>query len=216
MIVSTKEGRCAIIDPGYNSPEEKSQLDTYIKSKGLKPTMIALTHGHFDHIFGVKDCIDTWGIPVYMHHADRVILDNNGWFCTQYGFRTPEVFPTTDIKEGDILDINTGSLIQAENLETGLEVIETPGHTPGGVCYLNRDSKVLIAGDSIFAGAIGRTDNEWGNYDDLMRSILTKIMVLNGDIDIIPGHGPQTDVAYEGQNNPFLVPFNEPLPDDFE
>ena len=93
------------------------------------------------------------------------------------------------------------------------EVISTPGHTPGGVCYLERAEKILISGDTLFAGAIGRTDNQWGDYDELIKGILTKLMVLDGDTDVIPGHGPLTSIAREGMTNPFLLPFNEPYED---
>jgi glyoxylase-like metal-dependent hydrolase (beta-lactamase superfamily II) len=90
-------------------------------------------------------------------------------------------------------------------------VIETPGHTVGGVCYYEPDEKVLFSGDTLFAGAIGRTDHPGGDYDLLIRGILEKLMVLEGSVTVIPGHGPCSDIAREGMTNPFLLPFNEPF-----
>ena len=90
------------------------------------------------------------------------------------------------------------------------EVIATPGHTPGGVCWLVRDEKLLFTGDTLFAGAIGRTDLSFGEYDDEIRSIMEKLMLLDGDIRIFPGHGPASTIADERTGNPFLEPFNEP------
>ena len=93
------------------------------------------------------------------------------------------------------------------------EVIETPGHTVGGVCYLERENGVLFSGDTLFAGAIGRSDHPGGDYDVLMKSIFEKIMTLDGAIEVHPGHGPSTDIATERMTNPFLLPFNEPYTD---
>ena len=90
------------------------------------------------------------------------------------------------------------------------EVIATPGHTPGGVCWLVRDEKLLFTGDTLFAGAIGRTDLSFGEYDDEIRSIMEKLMLLDGDIRLFPGHGPASTIADERTGNPFLEPFNEP------
>ena len=93
------------------------------------------------------------------------------------------------------------------------KVIETPGHTPGGVSFYEPAEKVLFSGDSLFAGAIGRTDHPGGDYEMLMKSILGKLGTLEGSVSVIPGHGPCTDIAREGMTNPFLLPFNEPYED---
>ena len=93
------------------------------------------------------------------------------------------------------------------------KVIETAGHTPGGVSFYEPAEKVLFSGDSLFAGAIGRTDHPGGDYEMLMKSILGKLVTLEGSVSVIPGHGPCTDIAREGMTNPFLLPFNEPYED---
>ena len=94
------------------------------------------------------------------------------------------------------------------------KVLRTPGHTPGCVCYYSAENSLLLSGDTLFAGAIGRTDLVGGDYDAIMRSILGTVMVLPGDTDVIPGHGQPTSIAREATSNPFLEPFNEPLPEE--
>lgn len=242
-VVWDEEGNSAIIDPGFYSPAERDILFGFIESHRLTVRAILLTHGHFDHIYGVAEAAGYYNAPVYMHPADKVIIDEaNPALCPAFGLKTPEAFggtnhsismnpcgtshqaPVNDgtdavsecsislnscgtnhsvrpVKEGDTISI--GSL--------NFEVIETPGHTPGGVCYLERTEKILFSGDTLFAGSIGRTDNQWADYDSLMSGIFGKLMELDGDITVIPGHGPDTSIATERMTNPFLMPFNEPF-----
>jgi len=215
---------CAIVDPGCSTPSETSQLTSFIDRKGLKPECIMLTHGHFDHILGVAGLASFYArpsndadgsaepLPVYMHPADRFTLENNGYFCRWFGAPLPASFQTVDVREADASD-ESGCTAGISTIKVGnlkFNVIETPGHTIGGVCYHEPDEKVLFSGDTLFAGAIGRTDHPGGDYDMLMKSILCKLMTLDGSVSVIPGHGPCTDIAREGMTNPFLLPFNEP------
>lgn len=203
-VIWDEAGNCAFTDPGFSSEAERDKIMDLVSVKGLKPVCIMLTHSHFDHILGVAELAAHFGgIPVYMHPEDRFTLENNDFFVRNYGVPMPAAFETTDIAEGDTVKVG----------ELEFEVIFTPGHSRGGVCYLERTCKVLISGDTLFAGAIGRSDHPGGDYDALMKSILEKLMVLDGDITVIPGHGPCTDIATEGMTNPFLLPFNEPFED---
>ncbi|MGN1211064.1 MAG: MBL fold metallo-hydrolase [Candidatus Cryptobacteroides sp.] len=206
IVVWDDEGNCAIVDPGFCPDSEGRAIEDFIASEGLNPKCVLLTHGHFDHIYGVKRIAGLYGIPVYMSSAEKVILEKaNGMICGAYGMPEPDTdFAFEDIREGDMIEV--GSL--------RFEVIATPGHTPGGVCYLERNEKVMLSGDTLFAGCIGRTDNQWGDYDALISGILDKLMVLDGDIIVLPGHGPQTTIADERMRNPFLQPFNEPWEED--
>ena len=200
-IVWDETGNCAFIDPGCTSAAETKALHETVSRKGLKPVCIMLTHGHFDHILGTAELADHFGgLPVYMHPADKFTLEKNEYFSRCFGVPMPATFETTDICEGSVIEV--GSL--------RFEVIETPGHTVGGVCYLERTEKVLFSGDTLFAGAIGRTDHPGGDYDRLMESIFTKLLHLEGDTRVIPGHGPCSEIATERMTNPFLMPFNEP------
>lgn len=200
-VIWDEEGHCAIADPGFETSAERDSLIGFINSKGLKPVCILLTHGHFDHVLGTAELSATYGgLPIYMHPSDKVTLENNSYFCRFFGAPMPAAFETTDVTEGS--EIKVGSLT--------FEVIETPGHTPGGVCYLERESKYMLSGDTLFAGAIGRTDHPGGDYDAIIKSILEKLVVLDGEIEVVPGHGPTSSIAEEGMTNPFLMPFNEP------
>lgn len=204
-VIWDETGECVIVDPGCGTEPEKASLYGFISGKDLKPVKILLTHAHFDHILGLADCAGKYGIPVYMHPAEKETLENNGYFAKAFGFE----MPATDIRTTDIAD---GDMIRFGNTE--FEVISTPGHTPGGVCYLDSKDRLLLSGDTLFAGTIGRTDQPGGDYDRLMGSIFSRLMCLDGDIDVIPGHGPKTSIAEERVKNPFLQPFN--LPEDDE
>ena len=187
-----------LIDPGCYDPSEVGTVKEVVSENKLTLKAIWLTHGHFDHIFGVTSFP---GVPVYMHPADKDILALDGTLATTTGLREPDTsFSTIDIAEGDIL--KTG--------DSEFKVIATPGHTPGGVCFYDEKDGVLFSGDTLFAGAIGRSDFPLGDYDSLITSLMDKVMGLPGDVKVIPGHGPATDIATERTHNPFLQPFNEP------
>ena len=200
-------GEGVIVDPGCGSEDEKDRLYDFIGKNGIKPVKILLTHGHFDHVLGLTDCAVKYGIPVYMHPADKEILKTDDFFTRTYGFKMPVIdVDTTDMADGDIIRFG----------DTEFEVICTPGHTPGSVCFLDAKDRLLLSGDTLFAGSIGRTDHPGGDYDRLMESIFGRLMCLDGDIDVIPGHGPQTTIADERTKNPFLQPFNLPEEDGTE
>lgn len=193
---------CAIVDPGMSSPDGARQLLGFLSSHHLVPEAILLTHGHFDHVWGVARVLEHFPVPVYMHPADKPILEQGAAvFKGMQSFSSDKpAFTTTDIADGDTL--------QAGGV--AWKVLGTPGHTPGGVCYWSPENSLLLSGDSLFAGSIGRTDLTGGDYDQLMHSLLEKLMRLPGDTDVIPGHGQPTNIARESTTNPFLQPFNEP------
>lgn len=195
------DGFCAFIDPGFSTSAEREQITGLVAQKGLKPVCIMLTHAHIDHVYGVAELALTYNIPIYMHEKEKFTIEVcNPFLCRAFGLPMPESF------EADAVPcIQVGSL--------NFEVLETPGHSAGGVCFLERNEKILFSGDTIFAGAIGRTDHPGGDYDLLMKSIFEKLMCLDGDITVMPGHGPDTSIADERMTNPFLLPFNEPLDD---
>lgn len=195
------DGFCAFIDPGFSTSAEREQLTGLVAQKGLKPVCIMLTHAHIDHVYGVAELALTYNIPIYMHEKEKFTIEVcNPFLCRAFGLPMPEPFEADAVPS-----IQVGSL--------NFEVLETPGHSAGGVCFLERNEKILFSGDTIFAGAIGRTDHPGGDYDLLMKSIFEKLMCLDGDITVMPGHGPDTSIADERMTNPFLLPFNEPLDD---
>lgn len=222
-MVWDKDGNCAIIDPGFYTAGERDRLYGFIEDRKLCVKAILLTHGHFDHIFGVAEAAGHFNVPVHMHPADKIIIEEaNPALCAAFGLKVPESLPdgveiparSAEAKGDAPLAQRLNPVREGETIEIGslkFEVIETPGHTPGGVCYLESNEKVLFSGDTLFAGSIGRTDNQWADYDALMSGVFGKLMGLDGEINVIPGHGPATSIATERMTNPFLMPFNEPF-----
>lgn len=190
-----------VVDPGCYDAGELDELEAALSSQKLCLKAIWLTHGHFDHIYGVKALAAKYQVPVYMHHDDKLILENNLLTASHAGLVAPDIaFGTEDLAEGQVLGFGN----------TRFSVILTPGHTPGGVCFYDEPDKLLLCGDSLFCGSIGRTDLPGGDYDKLIVSIMDSLMGLPGDVDVIPGHGPVTNIGKERTHNPFLQPFNEP------
>ena len=180
-------------------------LFSYISDNKLKPKEIWLTHGHFDHVYGVARIAREYSTPVRMHPDDKVILENDHVFAASVLLDAPDCsFSTIDFEDGELLDALPDSVFK---------VIWTPGHTPGSVCLVDFTDKVMLSGDTLFAGTIGRTDHMGGDYDREIVSVMDKLMGLPGDIDVLPGHGGMTTIADERTHNPFLQPFNEPEED---
>lgn len=196
---------CVITDPGMSSPDGCKDLTDFIQSQGLTPEAIILTHGHFDHVWGVERLLAIYpDLKIYMHPADKGIMDKMtmGFQGAGFSFLKHE-FPTIDLEDNQELSL----------CGINFKVIHTPGHSPGSVCFWDKEDNLLLSGDTLFAGSIGRTDLAGGDYDQLMDSILKKVIVLPGDTDIIPGHGQPSTIGREGMTNPFLEPFNEPFED---
>ena len=200
LLLWDETGEGVLVDPGNLEAVETESLRSYIDRESIRLRAIWLTHGHFDHIYG----IGAFNVPVFLSPDDQDLIDNNWQFTRRYGLPdAPAGFAYEPLHDGDVLHFGN----------TSFQVITTPGHTPGGVCFLDEADKVLLSGDTLFAGSIGRTDSQWGDYDKLIVSIMDKLMGLDGDIDVIPGHGPVTNIGRERTHNPFLQPFNEPEPD---
>lgn len=199
FIVEGATGRCVIIDPGCHSDEELGRVNGCIEDHRLKPEAILVTHGHMDHTYGLAALQGKYDIPIYMSPDDKPVI---AYFqrVAKFGIPVPDPsFTTTDILDGQV--------ISAAGLK--FKVISTPGHSPGCVCYLEEEQKVIFTGDTLFAGAIGRSDLFGGDYDAEIRSIMEKLMYLDGDIAVYPGHGPSSTIGDERVGNPFLEPFNE-------
>ena len=200
-----RQGECILVDPSPYTAGEKESLFAYISDNKLEPKEIWLTHGHFDHVFGVSFVLREYPVPVRMHPDDRIILENNHIFAASVLLDAPDCsFGTIDLVDGEVLDTLPDS---------PFKVIWTPGHTPGSVCLVDFKDKVMLSGDTLFAGTIGRTDHMGGDYDLEIVSVMEKLMGLPGDIDVLPGHGGMTTIADERTHNPFLQPFNEPEED---
>lgn len=201
-IVAWKDRTAAVIvDPGCYDESERAALTDFLSSEGITPAAIILTHAHPDHIFGVRFLQEKYNIPVYMHPDDVPVLDYSEKLSSKLGLTPPDIsFPFEPVKEGETVGI----------CGFNFEIIHTPGHTPGGVCYYDRTEGMIFTGDTLFAGTIGRSDLMMGDYDKLIISVMDKLMLLDAAVEVYPGHGGKTTIGYERMNNPFLEPFNEP------
>lgn len=194
-ILYDETGECVIIDPGCQTPNEQERIVKFIETNGLKPVKLLCTHGHFDHIMGNAFVTRKWNIPTYIHPEDKGQMERAQQYCQMFGYSIEQPpLDTIDLKEGTPVTFGNSSL----------EVLHTPGHTRGGVCFYSAPDKLIITGDSLFAGSIGRTDLPGGDYDMLMESLLNKICKVDPDSRVFPGHGPETTIAQELQTNPFL------------
>ncbi len=184
--ILSDEGLAWIVDPGH----EGERIRELLAKKGLEPAAILLTHAHFDHITGIADLQTAFPeLPVYIHPADRVM------FGHPFNQMPPE-YPSIGVPK-NLKDIAELSL-------KNVNVIHTPGHTPGGVCYYVKDLDLLLSGDTLFAGSIGRTDFPGGNMSDMLNS-LKRLMELPEETLVIPGHGGMTTIGDEKKTNPYLV-----------
>ena len=224
-VVWDETGKCAIVDPGCATEEEFSQITSLVAKHGLQPVCIMLTHAHFDHIYGMSALAKEYEIPVYAHVDELYTLEKtNPEVCKAYGLPLPETFPMIKSISEASIDSRFVTVNGSDTIEVGtlrFEVIETPGHSRGGLCFFERTERVLFSGDTLFAGAIGRSDHPGGDYDLLMKSIFENLLPLDeaagsgsaqaaGSVQVIPGHGPCSDLTTEAMTNPFLLPFNEP------
>jgi glyoxylase-like metal-dependent hydrolase (beta-lactamase superfamily II) len=184
--------RCLIIDPGLDA----APLVQFLEETGLEPEMIVLTHGHVDHVAGVEMLRRRWpSVRVAIHRDDAEMLTDphrnlSMLAGTRVAARPPEIIFD---KEGPL-----------ELVRMTFQLLHTPGHTPGGICLYSESEGLAFVGDTLFAGSIGRTDFENGSYEQLIKSIHTKLLTLPEQTRIYPGHGPITTIRNEKRFNPFL------------
>ena len=178
-----------VIDPGANAAAIKSALE----SNNLSLGVVVLTHSHFDHISALNTVLNGSDVPVYMHKADEAFAFSP--------MNSMPSYPQTEKPEALNLEKSDGDMIECGGLTA--RIITTPGHTPGGWCLYFEDQGVLIAGDTLFAGSVGRTDLPGGDWNTLTAS-LQKIKTLPDETRVICGHGPETTIGTEKQRNPYL------------
>ena len=182
IVIDEKTKEAGIIDPGGDD----TKLLEIIKGLNIKPKFILLTHAHLDHVGATEFLSKSLNIPFYVHEKEQKYIENDNY-----------VFG--NIRKADAYLTEDTELYIGDNK---VNVIHTPGHTEGGVSFLIGDS--LFSGDTLFKGAIGRTDFSGGDFGQIINSIKTKLLKLDDFIDVYPGHGPKSTIGFERNNNPFL------------
>ncbi len=189
-------GECIVVDPGCNNTQERETLAGEIARRQLRPVRLLNTHCHLDHVFGNAFVANSYGLVLEIHRDDLPMLQAVPQVCRMYGLPEPEPSPMPGcyIEEGEIIEFGN----------TRLEVIHTPGHSPGSVSLFCEAGRFLISGDVLFYGSVGRSDFPGGNHDTLIASIKNKLFPLGDDVRVYSGHGPATTIGFERVHNPFL------------
>lgn len=188
---NSKTKETLIIDPGDNA----QALIDHIDENGLRPAAVLLTHGHFDHCMAAQETAQHYHVPIYVHEEDKEIMENPAYNCSgmlgrQMIFHADQYFHG----EKDHLSIAGFEI----------DVLHTPGHTPGGVCFYVKSDGILFSGDTLFCQSVGRTDFPKGSMSQLVRGIKEKLLELPDDTNVLPGHGEWTTIGSERRQNPFL------------
>ncbi len=190
-IVSNDESKEAIV---FDPADYADRIEQYLKANDLVCKGILLTHGHFDHILAASELATQNKAPIYAHEAEEKLLGDPHLNASSQIRRECTLIPDVLLKDDQILDL-AGFTIK---------VIHTPGHTAGGACYYFPGNGTLISGDTLFLESIGRTDLPTGNSRQLVDSINSKLMLLEDQVKVYPGHGRPTTIGYERDNNVYL------------
>lgn len=194
LLINEKKD-CIIIDPGCYFEEERKELLEYIEKGGLNVTRLLNTHCHLDHIFGNRLVARTYGVGLEIHPYEQPVLDRSPQAGAMYNVPfEPSPMPARYLGEGEKIAFG----------EQELEVLFTPGHSPGSVSFYCPGQEFVIGGDVLFYQSIGRTDLPGGDHPTLINSIREKLFVLPDTVTVYPGHGPSTTIGFEKQHNPFL------------
>ena len=199
-VVSDDTLECVIIDCGAYYDDERKAITEYIDSRGLKPVHLLATHGHWDHNLGIDTIYQTYGLQVEAAKEDDfIITDIPRTFQSIIGAPLRREYPPVGryFSPGEVISFGNHSL----------QVLKTPGHSPGSVVFYCVEEHTAFTGDTLFRMSVGRTDFEGGSYTDLMASLVHVLAKLPSDTVVLPGHGPQSTIDYELHYNPYLQTF---------
>ena len=195
-VLYDESDECVIIDPGCMEKGEQQELQHFIHEKNLRPVRLLNTHTHIDHVFGNHFVASTWSLGLEIHEMDQPILAALPQTAELYGFvqMEPSPQPSNFLDETNIVEFGNSKL----------DILHVPGHSPGHLAFVDHEQQQVIQGDVLFLGSIGRTDLPGGDFDTLISSIKNKLFPLSDGYKVYTGHGPQTTIGSEKQNNPFL------------
>lgn len=194
-VIYNENKECCIIDPGCYFASEEKQLKDFIQDNGLKPVLLLNTHCHLDHIFGNRFVATQYGLQLHLHELEKPVLD--------HGPASGQLWQLPfENYEGELKYLREGEHVMLGN--EILEVLFTPGHSPGSVSFYSKDHRFIISGDVLFQGSVGRTDLPGGDFEVLERSIKTQLYTLPPDVIVHPGHGEATTIGDEMKSNPFV------------
>lgn len=186
-----------LIDPGFYFEDEKNNFISFVNKEELTIKSVILTHGHVDHLLGLKFLSKNFDFKLFISYYDSYFLNTAEQYANMFGFNY-EGFPNNiDInylKGGDKLNIG----------EFKFSILETPGHSPGSICIYFEDENIVFTGDTLFFESVGRADLPGGDYFQLLKSIRKNLFVLPGKTIVYPGHGPSTTIDHEKMYNPFI------------
>jgi len=197
-VIATAPGaECVVIDPGM--PDVSHQLSAILDEFKLKPVAVFATHGHLDHTFSIRPIADGYEIPAHIHSQDRIALAHPERVLS------PEFAATLEgmefVEPRDVRELRNGQLLEIVGLS--FTAIHAPGHTAGSLMF-EVSNELLISGDVLFAGSIGRTDQPSGSAKDMEESLRKKILPLSDHLRVLPGHGDETTIGRERKYNPYL------------
>jgi glyoxylase-like metal-dependent hydrolase (beta-lactamase superfamily II) len=192
IVADRASGEALVIDPG----DEADRILEVLSRNGLKAVGLLHTHAHFDHVGASGLLARETGAPILLHEGDVPLYAALREQGRMFGIPVPEPSPVDrKIADGERVTCGSGSL----------EVMHTPGHSPGSVCFrLHGDRPLLFSGDTLFRRGIGRTDLFGGSYDSILESITSRLLPLPGDLAVLPGHGEETTIGQEARLNPFV------------
>ena len=198
-VIAPKAGsECVVVDPGM--PDVSSQLQELLTKHSLKPVAVIATHGHLDHTFSIQPIADGYQIPAYIHSLDREALahperiQGRDFVATLSGYEF--------VEPGDVRELRSGQTVELVGMK--FTAIHSPGHTAGSMMF-EIDNELLISGDVLFAGSIGRTDLPSGSAEDMEQTLRKKVLTLADHLRVLPGHGEETTIAIEKKSNPYLT-----------
>ncbi|HNX07115.1 MAG TPA: MBL fold metallo-hydrolase [Bacteroidales bacterium] len=195
-VLANDNNECVIIDPGCYSKAEQKSFDDFLETSKYKVEKLLITHCHIDHILGIAHLEDKFGVGAWIHPAGKEFLRASVGYASVFGFELERVIsPAGFVNEGEQIILGNDKI----------DVLYTPGHAEGSVCYVIHEQKTVFSGDVLFQGSIGRTDLPTGDYDLLLKSITEKLLTMEDDYTVYCGHGPISTIGNEKKHNPYLL-----------